>query len=45
VRERNQEYEAKDAQRQAREYEERVTTCIRMSLFGEGGAGSPCLMR
>jgi hypothetical protein len=44
VRARNQEYEARDAQRQVREYQERQTSCIRMSLFGDGGAGEPCLM-
>jgi hypothetical protein len=44
TRARNSEYDAKDGQRQYREYQERLTTCIRMSLFGDGGAGEPCLM-
>ena len=44
TRARNSEYDTKDGQRQYREYNERLTTCIRMSLFGEGGAGEPCLM-
>jgi hypothetical protein len=44
IRARNSEYDTKDGQRQYREYQERLTTCIRMSLFGEGGGGEPCLM-
>lgn len=40
TRARNSEYEAKDGQRRVREYRDRQTTCIRMSLFG----GEPCLM-
>lgn len=43
-REREKEYAAEDTKRRAREFDEAKTACISRSLFGEGGAGEPCLM-
>jgi hypothetical protein len=44
LRAREAEYAAAEVKRQSIEHNERLTTCIRLSLFGDGGAGAPCLM-